>query len=119
MLDPRRPSSEPTKFEKMEGLMKYEPMVPFIPSMVASYSQVVGGVDRVFVNPTRLESQCLMLAIGSEGLFVTRLSPSRSFDILPSSFSRVGLVVAMVGLIGLYLAVKRYGEGKATKMAWA
>ena len=119
LLDPRRPSADPNKHEKLEGLMKYDPLLPFIPTQVASYFQTVAGVNMAYTTPTRLESQCLMLALGGSDVFFTRLSPSRSFDLLPTTFSRTALLFAIGGLVGLWFAAKRYGDNNIKKIAWA
>ena len=87
LLDPRRPLTEPTLAEKMEGLMRYDPMLPFNPSSVVTYTREVEGVNTVQCASSKLESQSLMLAYGGADVFFTRLSPSISDDAGRSSSS--------------------------------
>lgn len=42
-LDPRRPQEEPTKTEKEEKLIQYQPYLPVVPTQVLSYHKVRGG----------------------------------------------------------------------------
>lgn len=39
-LDPRRPQEEPTKTEKEEKLMQYQPYLPVVPTQIISYHKV-------------------------------------------------------------------------------
>ena len=56
MLDPRRPIASPKMEEKMEGLMQYNSVLPFIAQTVVSYTQVVEGAVRMSCAETNLES---------------------------------------------------------------
>lgn len=40
LLDPRRPVEEPSKFEKEERLLQYQPHLPVVPTQVLSYYKV-------------------------------------------------------------------------------
>lgn len=52
------------------------------------------GVLRVDSFPGRLESESILFASGLD-LFATRISPSRSFDVLSPAFNKVQLVVTI------------------------
>lgn len=39
-LDPRRPEEEPSKAEKEEKLLQYQPFLPVVPTQVLSYYKV-------------------------------------------------------------------------------
>ena len=119
LVDPRRPVAEPKLSEKMEGLSKYEPVIPFVPQTTVSYDRRVEGVRRVETAATMLESQSMLIAFGGADLFVTRVSPSRSFDKLPSTFSRAVLILGVLGIWGLLMVAKSYSRKKRISLAWA
>lgn len=62
------------------------------------HAQVL-GLRHVAVEPSRLESTCLVLARGVD-LFYTRLAPARKYDALEDDFSYGLLVVAILALLG-------------------
>ena len=72
MLEPRRPFAAPKDEEKMEGLSQYQPILPFFPQSVVSYTQVVAGAVGLSCVETNLESQSLVLAWGGPDLFFSR-----------------------------------------------
>ncbi len=57
------------------------------------------GLKRVQVEPSRLESTCLVLARGVD-LVYTRLAPAHKYDSLEDDFSYGLLVVAILALLG-------------------
>lgn len=61
-------------------------------------SQVL-GLRRVNVEPSRLESTCLVLARGVD-LYYTRLAPAKKYDSLDDDFSYGLLVAAIMALLG-------------------
>lgn len=57
------------------------------------------GLRNVNVEPSRLESTCLVLARGVD-LYYTMLSPAKKYDSLEDDFSYGLLVVAILALLG-------------------
>jgi len=118
MLETRRPLGDVKDAEKVEGLFPYSEMIPQVPLAVISYNQTVEAVTSVISAPTALESQSLLLAFGGPDLFFTRTSPSRGFDLLPDSFSRILVSIVSIGLVAVLFVLKRMGSQKAFKQIW-
>lgn len=59
-----------------ERLIPYSEYLPLIPTSFVTYNKAVAGLSAVTVEPSRLESTCLVLARGID-LFYTRMSPAR------------------------------------------
>lgn len=83
--------------------------LPLSPLSFATLDKQVLGLRGVVVEPTRLESTCLVLAHGVD-LFYSRLAPAKGFDSLEDDFNYALLVTALVGLglgaVALHVMVK-------------
>jgi hypothetical protein len=86
--------------------------------MALNYNQTIESIQSIVSTPTSLESQSLVFAFGGPDLFFTRTSPSRGFDLLPDSFSKVLVSVVTVGLVVVLFVVKRMGNKKTVKQGW-
>lgn len=53
------------------------------------------GIRSVAATPGNFESESLVLAYGHD-LYCTRLSPSRSFDLLGETFNRIQLFIVLL-----------------------
>ena len=104
--------------EKKEGLYPYSELIIQVPYLIISYNQTLEAVTSVVSVPTALESQSLVLAFGGPDLFFTRTSPSKGFDLLPDSFSRVLVLIVTAGLVILLFVIQRMGSTKALKNSW-
>ena len=72
-LDPRRPKTQKlTPQEQEERLIPYQEQLPPMPFI--SYDRLILRVTRADVEPSNLESTCLVLARGID-LYYTRLAP--------------------------------------------
>jgi len=119
MLDPRRPSGEPKQAEKMEGLIKYAPIIPLVPQLTPSYHLYLENIHHISSIATMLESQSYVLSYGGPDIFLTILQPSKGFDLLPDSFNRILLSLGVLGLIVLFMVIKRMGSDKSVKITWS
>ena len=119
MLDPRRPTAELKAIEKMEGLIRYSPLLPIMSSHIISYNLRIENPTNIISTSARLESQSLILAYGGPDLFFTRLAPSKGFDLLPDEFNKSLVGILTVGLLGILLYAKKMSERKILKAAWA
>ena len=97
LLDPRRPE-KPTRVDKEEGLIPYSEYLPIQPTKFVTYSKQVLGLRRVDCFPTGRESSVLVLAFGMD-VFASRVTPSKSFDMLEDDFSYALLVTTILGLL--------------------
>lgn len=93
-------------------------LVPEVSLHVLNYNQTVLAVTNVVTSPTSLESQSLIFAFGGPDLFFTRTSPSKGFDLLPDSFSKILVSIVSIGLIIVLFVVRRMGSKKALKQGW-
>jgi hypothetical protein len=105
-IEPRRPVGQVKDSEKREGLHQYSELVPSLSYMALSYNKVVESTKAILTAPTGLESQSLVLAYGGPDIFFARTSPSKGFDLLPESFSRVLLSSIVAALMVVLVVVK-------------
>mmetsp|Transcript_8557 Transcript_8557/g.12205 ORF Transcript_8557/g.12205 Transcript_8557/m.12205 type:complete len:1279 (+) Transcript_8557:142-3978(+) len=119
LLDPRRPSGEPKKTEKMEGLMQYGPLIPLTPVSIESYSHHVQDASLIISTSANLESQTLVMALGGPDIFFSRFAPSKGFDSLPESFNKLLIVMVLIGLSMVLRTTKRIGENRSVKLFWS
>lgn len=118
-LDPRRPNGDLKESEKMEGLMKYSPMLPIIPFLTPSHIYEVSSVQSIASASAIVESQSLVLAYGGPDIFFSRVSPSKGFDLLPDDFNRGLLTVVLVGLLTLLNVIQRLNKKKMVASFWS
>ncbi|CAO3582557.1 unnamed protein product [Absidia cylindrospora] len=103
LLDPRRPTSAPTKDDQEEQLLPYAP-IPEERKMFLTYNLEVIGIQHIISAPALLESTSLIYAYGLDSYF-TRDSPSRQFDVLSEDFSKSQLLLTIIALvIGILVA---------------
>ncbi|KAG2424507.1 hypothetical protein HXX76_014388 [Chlamydomonas incerta] len=115
-VDPRRPKKQKlTQDEMEEGLTPYQDTLPFSPLSFATLDKQVLGLRGVAVEPTRLESTCLMFVHGVD-LFYTRLAPAKGFDSLEDDFNYALLIAALVAL-SVGAVVMNYMT-KQAQLAW-
>ena len=119
LLDPRRPSGDLKDSEKMEGLMKYSPLLPIVPLRTPSHVYEVSSVESISSASANVESQSLVIAYGGPDVFFTRLAPSKGFDLLPDDFNRGLLTVVLVGLIVLLNVIQRMNKTKMVTTVWS
>ncbi|KAI6097855.1 hypothetical protein F5141DRAFT_1011125 [Pisolithus sp. B1] len=109
LLDPRRPLGKVSPAEAEEGLVTYDAVLPDDARLALSHNYEVANIRQIMSAPSRLESTSLILAIGLD-LFLTRVSPSGTFDVLSENFNKAQLVLTIGGLalaIGLVRPVVR------------
>jgi hypothetical protein len=68
--------------------------------------------------PADLESTCFALAHGLD-LFLTRVQPSRTFDLLPEDFPFAMLVAITLTMIGTSIALNYMSDKASLKQKWA
>ncbi|KAJ8495461.1 hypothetical protein ONZ45_g12862 [Pleurotus djamor] len=98
LLNPRRPSRKVTTEEQEEFLIPYDPMLPDDSHSTLSHNYEVANVRKIVTAPALLESTSLVFAYGLD-LFLTRVTPSNTFDVLNESFNKGQLVVTVLGLV--------------------
>ncbi|KZT58169.1 DUF1620-domain-containing protein [Calocera cornea HHB12733] len=117
ILDPRRPVGKLTSEQKEELLIPFDSVIPDDPRRTVSQNIQVMGTTRLSTTPTALESTTLLLASGVD-LFLARLSPSSTFDILSDSFNKTQLILTIIGLIAGIAIVRPIVESKKVRQRW-
>lgn len=115
-LDPRRPI-HPLPEHREEGLIPYIPELPVMAEGIINYNQSVTRVSGIITAPSALESTCLVFVHGLD-LFYTRVTPSKTFDILKDDFDHYLISVVLLGLLVLSYTTKRLAARKTLRAAW-
>ncbi|XP_071038929.1 ER membrane protein complex subunit 1 [Parasteatoda tepidariorum] len=115
-LDPRRPI-HPLPEHREEGLIPYIPELPVMAEGIINYNQSVMQVKGITTAPSGLESTCLVFVYGLD-LFYTRVTPSKTFDILKDDFDHYLISVVLLGLLILSYTTKRLAARKTLRAAW-
>ncbi|KAJ7709007.1 hypothetical protein B0H17DRAFT_916569 [Mycena rosella] len=106
LLNPRRPQNrKPTAEEQQEEqLIPYDVVLPDDPRSTISHNYEVANTRNIIASPALLESTSLVFAYGLD-LFLTRVAPSSTFDILNKNFNKAQLVLTVSGLaLGIAIA---------------
>jgi hypothetical protein len=117
-LNPRRPNRKPTSQEAEEGLIQYDPVIGDDPRRVLSHVYDVANVHSLISSPTLLESTALVFAYGSLDIFMSRVSPSGTFDVLSAGFNKVQLVFTVSALLLGILITKPMVRRKKERERW-
>ncbi|XP_034117665.1 ER membrane protein complex subunit 1 isoform X1 [Drosophila albomicans] len=116
LLDPRRPISSTTQGRE-EGAIPYIPELPLPTENHINYNQTIARLRNIYTAPSGLESTCLVVATGLD-LFVTRVAPSKTFDILKEDFDYILISIVLVVLTSGSLIVRHLASRKLLKQAW-
>ncbi|KPU79929.1 uncharacterized protein Dana_GF16847, isoform B [Drosophila ananassae] len=116
LLDPRRPIASTTQGRE-EGAIPYIPELPLPTESHINYNQTVARLRNIYTAPSGLESTCLVVATGLD-LFVTRVAPSKTFDLLKEDFDYILISIVLVALTSGSLIVKHLASRKLLKQAW-
>ncbi|CAG0915798.1 unnamed protein product [Notodromas monacha] len=115
-LDPMRPMH-------MAQMTRVEDLPPYVPELALpmeariNYNITLSRVDDIYTAASGLESTCLMLAYGLD-LFSSRVTPSKTFDLLKDDFDHVFIAVVLVGLLGASYITKYWASRKTLAQAW-
>ncbi|KAI9907941.1 hypothetical protein PsorP6_003227 [Peronosclerospora sorghi] len=118
-IDPRQPERPLTPDEEAEGLSTYAPLVPVYnrPQAMVTSNRTVANVHDVRTAPAELESTTLVFASGLD-LFYVRLTPAKSFDLLPSNFKHELLLLLCLAFLVATWVTKALAQRKALQLAW-
>ncbi|XP_037947032.1 ER membrane protein complex subunit 1 isoform X2 [Teleopsis dalmanni] len=116
LLDPRRPISSTTQGRE-EGAIPYIPELPIPNENMINYNQTIARLNTIYTSPSGLESTCLVAATGLD-IFVTRITPSKTFDILKDDFDYILITTVLVALIVGSIVVRQLSSRKLIKQAW-
>ncbi|XP_054159039.1 ER membrane protein complex subunit 1-like [Oppia nitens] len=115
-IDPRRPL-KPTPEHMEEGLIPYIPELPIPAEGIINYNKTLTAIRGIQTSPTGLESTCLVFAYGLD-LFYTRVTPSKTFDVLKDDFDFILISVVLIALIAFSYATKWLASRKALNASW-
>ncbi|XP_074596008.1 ER membrane protein complex subunit 1 [Brevipalpus obovatus] len=127
-LDPRRASlsSPSAKYAASaaaameEGgvyLPPYLPELPIPSEGIINYNQSLTEVDKMNVGVSSLESTCLIFITGLD-IYHTRITPSKTFDILKDDFDHLLIIVVLVALVLFSVVSKYLASRKSLNAAW-
>ncbi|KAG6892138.1 hypothetical protein C0993_004697, partial [Termitomyces sp. T159_Od127] len=77
----------------------------------------VANVQRIVTSPTLLESTSLVFAYGLD-MFLTRVTPSNTFDVLNENFNKAQLVLTVSGLGLAIIFAKPMVRRKKLREKW-
>ncbi|KAG6861505.1 hypothetical protein C0995_015932 [Termitomyces sp. Mi166 len=117
LLNPRRPHRKITAQEQEEFLVSYEPVLAPDSRRVLSHIYEVANVQRIITSPTLLESTSLVFVYGLD-MFLTRVAPSNTFDVLNENFNKVQLVLTVSGLALAIIFTKPMVQRKRLREKW-
>lgn len=136
LLDPRRPVTM-INMPREEGIIPYIPELPIPQEHIINYNQSIANIKGIYTAPSGLESTCLVFAYGLGKLFlffffiklhlnniffidifVTRVAPSKTFDLLKEDFDYFLISVVLIALTTSSYVVKHLSSRKALKQAW-
>lgn len=117
LLDPRRQSMVPPEKQREEGIIPYIPELVIQHENIVNYNQTVARISGIYTAPSGLESTCLVLVYGLD-IFVTRVSPSKTFDLLKEDFDYFLISTVLIGLITASYVVRHLAAKKTIKQAW-
>lgn len=115
-LDPRRPINMLMEHRE-EGLIPYMPELPIPSESMINYDQTLMAVRKITTSPAILESTSLVFAYGLD-LFFTRVTPSKTFDILKDDFDHVLITGVLIFLVVASYVSKLLAQRKALHAAW-
>ena len=118
ILDPRRPTDKPTPDDMKEGLFQYSPIIQYNNGGMVTYTKNVPRLRSIYTVPAELESTSLLVGIGLD-FFYTRSIPARGFDLMPSDFSYVQLLLICGGLTVATLYAQGAVRRKNLNKQWA
>ncbi|KAG7447298.1 DUF1620-domain-containing protein [Guyanagaster necrorhizus] len=117
LLNPRRPSQKPSSEEAEEQLVQYDPVLPDDPRRVLSHTYEVAKIRRIITSPALLESTCLVFVYGLD-MFLSRVAPSKTFDVLDENFNKAQLVFTVLGLAAAIGITKPIVRNKKLREKW-
>lgn len=115
-LDPRRPINMLMEHRE-EGLIPYMPELPIPNESIINYDQTLLAIRRITTSPAILESTSLVFAYGLD-LFFTRVTPSKTFDILKDDFDHLLITAVLIFLVVASYVSKLLAQRKALHAAW-
>ncbi|XP_017778048.1 PREDICTED: ER membrane protein complex subunit 1 [Nicrophorus vespilloides] len=113
-VEPRGPHLASTP---EEGYIPYMPEIPIHTESIINYNQSLARIKGIQVSPAKLESTSLVIAFGLD-IFYTRVTPSKTFDVLKEDFDHWLIIMVLVGLTLASYVTKRLSIRKALKQQW-
>lgn len=77
----------------------------------------MANVRNIVTAPAQLESTSLVFAYGLD-LFLTRVAPSNTFDVLSENFNKLQLVLTVSGLLAAILVTGPIVKRKRLREKW-
>jgi len=97
-----------------ESLPAYSPSIGVKGQDILTYYLQLEQLEGVVSTPTHLESTSLVCAFGLD-IFLARVTPEKSFDMLTEDFSKLSIVLTILVLVVLNVGVQKWFASKKTK----
>ena len=117
LLDPRRPTGEPSNLDKAEGLVPYMGELPIQAQGVVNYNRSVFHCRQLSTSPALLESTSLVCAWGVD-VWCSRVTPSGTFDLLNEDFNAPFLLLTVTAVVAAIVATRQMAKRKELHSAW-
>ncbi|OMJ87407.1 hypothetical protein SteCoe_10915 [Stentor coeruleus] len=92
----------------------YKPNIPWSSVNIANYFIELEGITKLATTETWLESTSVVIAYDLD-MFLIRVMPEKSFDVLSEDFSKSAIVLTIGGLALLNILVQRWFSSKCAK----
>ena len=115
-LSPRRkPEEDQTPSDFDDALLPaYKPLVPLVHTNILTHDRLVEGLQHTAVAWALLESTCFVAAYGLD-LFVARVMPEKSFDMLTDDFNYSAIVISLGVLVAATIVAEVYFKKNQVK----
>ena len=94
---------------------RYSPFLPLIPFTLVTVNSTVLGLEQIYATSAVIESTSLVVSQGLD-LFFSRVTPSKTFDLLAADFNRPMLILMLAGLASAAYVTK--GMDRRKKVRW-
>ena len=117
LLDPRRPTGEPSHLDKAEGLVPYMGELPISAQGVVNYNRSIAHCRQLSTSPALLESTSLVCGWGVD-VWCSRVTPSGTFDLLNEDFNAPFLLLTVSAVVAAIVATRQMAKRKELQSAW-
>lgn len=119
-LSPRRKPEEDHEVSDFDDAMlpPYKPLIPLVHTNILTHDRQVEGLQHTTVTWALLESTCFVASYGLD-LFVARVMPEKSFDMLTDDFNYSAIVISLGVMVAATIVAEVYFKKNQVKRLFA
>lgn len=103
----------------IQGLLQYQPFISLQPTNMVTYNYTLyGPVQAIHTIPTALESSSMVFVTNTNGIFVNHIRPSGGFDLMPTDFNHMLLLIVLGFMAVGVLTLRHYYRKKLMNSHW-